>query len=1112
MKRITNLLLAMALSVSFVASAQTLLDEDFERTKSDVATTELPEGWTAVTSYTGTHTGYRWTIGHNSTSNSTMSGYHYAYCDAPTYDKGDNDGVGPRKDMIITPELKLDNTYQLSFDWEAAAAACLKDKAMTLQVAIIDMAAPSDTTVIFDIQNEEDVRNSGVPADPYGTYLWGNWQVHNSKIDLDAYQGKTIKIAFIYNLQKKVANIVYLDNITVQYHKSLNGPVAELAQSQYEFPEMYIGEKRYSDVIKIKNVGKKGLKITGVDAPDCVGINQNAYDYDLGFNETADLQFSYTASLFSPAEADVIVHTNGGDVTLHITASKMAVPDGYTLELFEGSQFAPAGWSSNGWRTYVYALEGDASAMASGDYVDDYLTTPRLDLSDPETPHKLMFTYYSMFDGEDAPYNDLSVEVSEDGGETYKQVWLADYAKINEIINVEVNLEGITSDDVRLRFKNSKVTFDTEGADEWTTYLLDRVLIPGLYGQDGVPTAAELVSPDNDAANIYTKNIELKWREAQFADGYKVYVGTQDGQWDIVAGVDCQQATTYKVAQLPYASKIYWKVVPYNTVGDATEVPVWMFNTQEDLSVKEFPWTEDFNGDTFAPLGWNTENEKYTWWRANNSYKFEGEACAMAYANETEKSAYLYSPDITVPAEGEYQLSFWWGDAHPSDLVKDLTTVHVNKTTKEDGIDAAFLDIWSDGEWKQVRLISNNVEADGNYYWCYETVDLAQYAGKTIQLRWRYISHNYSKGRGAGLDLVKIEPKAAEVSFSETGWDAYKVNHNEIATSPVLALTNLGGAPVTIKKVSFENPSFKSSIASGTTINASSSLQFTVTFTSKNSTAEAEEIEDAMTLTLSDGNTATLPVKAIALPSDFYFYGFENDKTGASPAGFTAIDVDNMPTLKPWSWTVPNMGAAMSMFVLNDSECNAVLKEPHGHQSLMSRCNSNGGFNDWLVSEQMTATAQSALALDARCWESITSILPAGAPEVSVLVSEVGGTNTNNYTEVFKQKLELYDNESWTHINVDLSAYAGKKIYIAVKSYSSDCLGGFYDNFEFQHMFKANKYDLNGDGAVDMSDLNILINHMLGIQSDLFKECDFNNDGFVDVSDMNRIVNAILDI
>ena len=82
MRKIYFLMLSMLCSLAVTANAQTLLDEDFEHTQSDVATTQMPDGWTAVTSYTGSHKGYRWTISKNSTANSTMSGYYYAYCDA----------------------------------------------------------------------------------------------------------------------------------------------------------------------------------------------------------------------------------------------------------------------------------------------------------------------------------------------------------------------------------------------------------------------------------------------------------------------------------------------------------------------------------------------------------------------------------------------------------------------------------------------------------------------------------------------------------------------------------------------------------------------------------------------------------------------------------------------------------------------------------------------------------------------------------------------------------------------------------------------------------------------------------------------------------------------
>ena len=51
--------------------------------------------------------------------------------------------------------------------------------------------------------------------------------------------------------------------------------------------------------------------------------------------------------------------------------------------------------------------------------------------------------------------------------------------------------------------------------------------------------------------------------------------------------------------------------------------------------------------------------------------------------------------------------------------------------------------------------------------------------------------------------------------------------------------------------------------------------------------------------------------------------------------------------------------------------------------------------------------------------------------------------------------------------------------------------------------------DLNGDNAVDVDDMNIVINMMLG-KADKTAEADLNNDGEVDVDDMNKIINIML--
>ena len=51
--------------------------------------------------------------------------------------------------------------------------------------------------------------------------------------------------------------------------------------------------------------------------------------------------------------------------------------------------------------------------------------------------------------------------------------------------------------------------------------------------------------------------------------------------------------------------------------------------------------------------------------------------------------------------------------------------------------------------------------------------------------------------------------------------------------------------------------------------------------------------------------------------------------------------------------------------------------------------------------------------------------------------------------------------------------------------------------------------DLNGDNAVDVDDMNIVINMMLG-KAEKTAEADLNNDGAVDVDDMNTIINIML--
>lgn len=58
-----------------------------------------------------------------------------AYCDGQMFSGAD--GAGPREEILLTPELDLDDTYQLSFDWQTSQVAFSAKSLYDLQVRIV---------------------------------------------------------------------------------------------------------------------------------------------------------------------------------------------------------------------------------------------------------------------------------------------------------------------------------------------------------------------------------------------------------------------------------------------------------------------------------------------------------------------------------------------------------------------------------------------------------------------------------------------------------------------------------------------------------------------------------------------------------------------------------------------------------------------------------------------------------------------------------------------------------------------------------------------------------------------------------------------------------------
>jgi hypothetical protein len=91
----------------------------------------------------------------------------------------------------------------------------------------------------------------------------------------------------------------------------------------------------------------------------------------------------------------------------------------------------------------------------------------------------------------------------------------------------------------------------------------------------------------------------LEWEAPQSAlpiSGYKVYLGTGP---DPVTLIYDGPALNYQPSGLGAGSNYYWKVVPYNTYGEAMDPPVWSFSTVRDEQL-----VESFEADYVPPVSW----------------------------------------------------------------------------------------------------------------------------------------------------------------------------------------------------------------------------------------------------------------------------------------------------------------------------------------------------------------------------------------------------------------------------------------------------------------------------------------------------------------------------
>ena len=1084
-KHYALLLLAAAFAGAPSLHAQTILDEGFETGSTETFSQPVADGWTTVNSYTGTNSKYVWSNYYY--EKGTITGKHVACCDGASYE---DDGQGPREEVLLSPELNLDNTYQLSFDWKVSPQAFMDKYMYDLQVRVVKNGDLKNAETIFSIQNAEDLKESGV------SYPFESWSTQTSKIDLSDWQGEKVKLAFVYKMNTTYSNVVYLDNVLVKQATPVTTPVAKIDKESYDYGTVYLGEKFYSEVFKLTNTGKSGLKINSVDLPKGVTMTIDPTTVDLDRLASTQFQFVYTASLTTPAEGNAVLHTNGGDITVALKADKTEAPGGLTEETFE-AYFPAAGWTNDGWSDAKNALEGDHSASASTSLTENYLTSPRLDLT---KGGKVMFEYYNDFtssDGETYQSNDITLELSTDGGHTWTTKWTFDYDNDdvqNKRLFETIDL-GVGTDSSYVRWHNTAVTSDDGDVPETSTFYLDRVFLPTLYGADGVPVGVAYKTPEDSATDIYNKNIKFEWTPAQFAKSYNIYIGKASGQYDVVNGSSVGNSLTFTLPQAAYETTYYWKVAGVNAAGEETDSKEYSFTTQKDATNSTYPYAMDFTGLKGLPTGWTSETTNSIANRQWSLLEGKGNPAPCLYSmwlNAGELSS-VTTPEFKLPEGEEVNISFDWVDKHPIDAIADESGLAkpVNVDGDNNGITKVTFEINVDGQWKELAHLSQdydkavqNTSVGERYYWINENFDLKQYAGKVVQFRWVHYSYS-GKDNGCGLDNVLIEVKADNKAvFNKTGWNAGKVNYGMgVNSGDIFTLINKGEQDLKIKTVTFKTAHFTTSLKAGDVIAAKDGKQFDVTFCALQ---EAGDVKDTLVVEAENGYQVSLPVEGTALAQDVLYYSFEDNAYEYDwTKDFTLIDVDRTATVpfNCYGTEFPSSGQVYAFAVAYETS-NLQNVAPISGQAFLipgSPLSDDVKGDNWIVSKKLTATDNSTFDFYARNWENTGSVLPDGKHMVGVYVSETSASDRNTFTEVMKlQEIPYLDGHNWNHYTVDLSAYAGKDIYVAVRDYTEGYrLAAFYDDFTFSHFgYVTGVKEVNAEVG---NDANVSVYNMGGM-------------------------------
>lgn len=553
---------------------------------------------------------------------------------------------------IKSPRIFLPANHRISFWWINGQLAKTVGKDSTFFEITNDGGATWTTLETLS------------PSSAQSTYS-------NVTKDLSAFAGNNTYIRWRYNKSTTGSSPAYIDDVVIEPIPS--GAIVELNTTSFNYSPIYKNAHTKTRVA-IRNNGTINLIVTGatVSAPFTCSYSGTILP---GVSDTATIIFDGTnVGVFNQT---LTFNSNGtGPNTVQLSGEvKASVNSIYeTFDAVPVNQI-PANWgkmrSADPYQTLndVFVKSSSIDAHSTPNVIKMYNnsdTISPLILLTPGTTNfgsNTLKFWASKTWGNTSTVN-LIVGVMDDPNDatSFEQVQSLTLADSMELFTININP---TNTKPYIAFKHGE---NKQMQSIW----IDDVEWQGIINQP--PTPAAVVFPANDTINI-EQLVTLKWTSTGGnPTGYKLYLGTNNPPTNMVNGLDIDSVFQYSIAtELTYSTNYYWKIVPYNAQGDATNCPIWKFKIMDDPTITVYPWNEGFETVTPGvgfnyPLGWRILNNNDAWacWDAiantagspQNAHTGNN-AIHTAFTYLNPQNDWLLTPPMLLQGGTTYQFSFW---------------------------------------------------------------------------------------------------------------------------------------------------------------------------------------------------------------------------------------------------------------------------------------------------------------------------------------------------------------------------------------------------------------------------------------------------------------------